>query len=670
MQLSPHQQLAVDRHCGATLVLAGAGAGKTNALTRRIWQLLEHHKVECGQILALTFTNKSAKEMFDRILTMFAIEGAGEDEWLAFSPEQQQDQIEIVRSIFGRSLWIGTFHSIFSRVLRSISYGINHYVSPENHRWDVNFTICDDSDSRKVLRQILKEYDVDKEMYSEKVVKRAISNAKSACLTPLEFQDRCETVFQRTVAAIYLRYQGELARNNSLDFDDILLIPAKLLTSNNQAKNYWSDRFRHISVDEYQDTNLAQAAILKALSHRDDWKNRSLFLVGDVDQSIYAFRGADVQIILDFEREYGKEAIIKFEENYRSQSEIINAANRLIVNNHQRYDKQLISTRSVGAPVEIHQLDDDRAEAKWIASKILELGTPLHQIAVLYRTNAQSQAIEIALIESGIRYQVVKGLKFYDRAEIKDILAYLKSAYNTQSDLDLKRIINVPKRKIGDASIKAIEAEAKRQNTSIWGIISDPIKLAQVKTKATARISEVANIVQHSIDSIATTTISDLIATIVESTNYIQYLHDTVEDPTEKIQNVWQLIEAARRFEQEADTPTLEEFLAQTSLSSESDTPTPGVSLMTLHAAKGLEYPIVFVTGLEDGFIPSRRDDDDRDPTADVAISEEERRLLYVGITRAEDRLYLTHADRRQIYGRTEQRIPSPFLAELELSYV
>ncbi len=661
IQFSNSQQIAINRLSGPTLTVAGAGAGKTAVLTQRIWNLMMEADVPQEQILAITFTNKSAKEMRQRIAKMYA--SAIDSSWEIRSDGEREAAIYEIEAEHLKDLWIGTFHSVIVKILRS-DYGIWRYKSPEGLTWKTGFSIFDDKISTKLLKDTIKALDIDTEKFELARVKKAISNAKSQGLSASQYTDAAENFDRSTIGKIYLAYQTALSENNALDFNDILLIGARLLADNGDVRNFWSSRFHHLSVDEYQDSNYCQNSLLESLSTQantpEAWQDRSLFLVGDADQLIYSWRGADLGIILEFEQKYGAENIIKLEENYRSQGSIIDAANNLIEMNEERYKKVLIPTREGAGSVSIKQLSNEFEEAAWIAQTIAELGVSPDKVAVLYRTNAQCNPIEVALLERGIPHQVVSGFRFFDREVIKDLVAYLRFMGNTDNTIDLNRIANIPKRRNSPAVMKRVADAAKLQNRTAWDLIKDEIALAGVG-KGMSNLYDFGQMMDRYIQQLPEIRVSDLLQQLVAEIGYEAYLSEDDEEEAQKnIGYVYELVEAARRFEVEHPDSILNDFLELASLSSSADERDKGgVSLLTIHAAKGLEYPVVFLAGCEDGFMPSR------DLSEDEPISEEERRLAYVAITRSEDSLYISHAKERRIYGSKEQRKPSPFLAEI-----
>ncbi|NMG07346.1 DNA helicase PcrA [Brasilonema sp. UFV-L1] len=681
--LNPSQRRAVEHHCGPLLVVAGAGSGKTRALTYRIANLILEHRVDPENILAVTFTNKAAREMKERIQKLFADRLAITEYNERFDLLPEYDQMKLrskVWKTYIKEMWCGTFHSLLSRVLR---FDIDKYQDEKGRQWTRNFSIFDESDAQSLVKEIVtKQLNLDNKKFEPRSVRYAISNAKNQGLSPKEFEREQPNYRGRVIAEVYNHYQSRLAENNALDFDDLILVPVRLFQQNEQVLGYWHNKFRHILVDEYQDTNRTQYELIRLLTTNNetkksnwDWTNRSTFVVGDADQSIYSFRMADFTILLDFQQDFGDglpdedtRTMVKLEENYRSCENILQAANELIENNTQRIDKILKATRSAGEEIFCHKADDEIAEADFVINQIRSLENQHPEInwgsfAILYRTNAQSRPFEELLVRLGIPYTVVGGIKFYDRKEIKDILAYLRAIANPADTLSLSRVINTPRRGIGKATIDALNNAARELGTTLWEILSDETSVNSLAGRSAKAVNGFAKMIRNWQEQIETVPVSQLVQGVLEDSGYIKDLETQSTDEAEdRLQNVQELFNAVLQFEEENDDVTLQSFLANTALSSDLDNLKEGqtaVSLMTLHASKGLEFPVVFLVGMEQGLFPNYRS------INDPASLEEERRLCYVGITRAQERLYLTHARERRLYGSREPAVRSQFLDEL-----
>ncbi|ARV57553.1 DNA helicase PcrA [Nostocales cyanobacterium HT-58-2] len=681
--LNPSQRRAVEHHCGPLLVVAGAGSGKTRALTYRIANLILQHRADPENILAVTFTNKAAREMKERIQKLFADRLAMTEynERFELLPEYEQTKLRSrVWKTFIKDMWCGTFHSLLSRVLR---FDIEKYQDEKGRQWTRNFSIFDESDAQSLVKEIVtKQLNLDNKKFEPRSVRYAISNAKNQGLSPRDFQREQPNYRGRVIAEVYDYYQSRLAENNALDFDDLILVPVRLFQQNEQVLGYWHNKFRHILVDEYQDTNRTQYELIRLLATNGetkksdwDWTNRSVFVVGDADQSIYSFRMADFTILLDFQQDFGDgladedtRTMVKLEENYRSCENILQAANHLIENNTQRIDKILKATRGTGEEIFSHRADDEIEEADFVINQIRSLENQHPELnwgsfAILYRTNAQSRPFEELLVRLGIPYTVVGGIKFYDRKEIKDILAYLRAIANPADTLSLSRVINTPRRGIGKATIDTLNNAARELGTTLWEILSDEISVNTLAGRSAKAVNNFAKMIQNWQEQIETVPVSELVQGVLEDSGYIQDLQaQGTEEADDRIQNVQELFNAVLQFEEENDDVTLQSFLANTALSSDLDNLKEGetaVSLLTLHASKGLEFPVVFLVGMEQGLFPNYRS------MNDPAALEEERRLCYVGITRAQERLYITHARERRLYGTREPAMRSQFLDEL-----
>ncbi len=687
-QLNSSQRQAVEHFCGPLLVVAGAGSGKTRALTARIANLILNRRVDPGNILAVTFTNKAAREMKERIERLFAEQEAlsRHSKPLHMLPEQEQVQLRsYVYKNFLKELWVGTFHSLCSRILR---FDIEKYQSPAGQSWTRNFSIFDESDAQSLIKSIvIGQMNLDDRKFNPRSVRFAISNAKNQGLDPNEYEEANQTFKGRAIAEVYRYYQKGLAANNALDFDDLIRLPVQLFRQNAQVLDYWHRRFRHILVDEYQDTNRTQYDLIQLLATNgqgnqkfDDWQNRSVFVVGDADQSIYSFRAADFTILMGFQTEFGDgktdddtETLVKLEENYRSTSNILDVANHLIENNTERIDKVLRATRGTGDAIFCHRADNEAMEAEYVIGQIrnLELKNPelnWKDFAVLYRTNIQSRAMEEVLTRFGIPYKVVGGLRFYERREIKDVLAYLRLAVNPADSVSLKRIINVPRRGIGKTTLDNLDKAAAELEVPLWDIIKDETSLKTLAGRASKRAIAFSRMVSSWQERVETASPSELVQEVLESTGYLADLKSKETEDDNRFENVEELYRGVVQFEEENEDATLATFLANAALNSDNEKNNDEnnqVTLMTLHASKGLEFPVVFLVGLEQGLFPSFRS------LEDAAAIEEERRLCYVGITRAQDRLFISHARERRTYGNMrEVSTPSIFLSELPRDYI
>ncbi len=680
--LNPSQRRAVEHFCGPLLVVAGAGSGKTRALTYRIANLILKHRVDPGNILAVTFTNKAAREMKERIEKLFAQQLAQRKygQRLELLPEDEQTKLRShIYKTITKPLWIGTFHSLFARILR---FDINKYQDEKGHQWNRNFSIFDESDAQSLVKSIVtKQLNLDDKKFDPRTVRYAISNAKNRGLSPQEFQKEQPNYRGRVIAEVYSHYQDKLAANNALDFDDLILVPVKLFQQNESVLGYWHSQFKHILVDEYQDTNRIQYELISLLTTNGetrksewDWRDRSIFVVGDADQSIYSFRMADFTILLGFQEDFGDglpdedtRTMVKLEENYRSRENILQAANHLIEKNTQRIDKVLRPTRGLGEQIYFHQSDDELEEAQFVVNQIRKLEQQNPELdwgsfAILYRTNAQSRPFEDVL-RGRVPYIIVGGLKFYDRKEIKDALAYLRAIANPSDTVSLLRIINTPRRGIGQTTIDALVGASQELGIPLWELLSDETSVNTLAGRAAKGVKSFAQLIQHWQEQIETLSGADIVKGVMEASGYIDDLKKQGTDESEnRLENIFELYNAVFQFQEENEDTSLEGFLANASLASDLDNLQDGqkaVSLMTLHSAKGLEFPVVFLVGLEQGLFPHGRSLDDP-----VAL-EEERRLCYVGITRAQEQLFLSHARERRLYGTREPAVRSQFLGEL-----
>ena len=689
--LNPAQQKAASHLHGPMLVVAGAGSGKTRTLTYRIANLLLNHDVSSDQILAVTFTNKAAKEMNERIQALLTQEVAQRELGKPLSEVTEWEQEKIRKRVFKRyinsyaedGLWMGTFHSMCCRILR---LDVDKYKDGNGRSWGKNFSIFDDGDAQTLVKDIvINRLNLDEKKFEPKSVRFAIGNAKNKGWTPEEYEQNSEDApfRRRAIAQVYSLYQDQLATNNALDFDDLIFLPVRLFQQNPEVLNAWHQRFKHILVDEYQDTNRTQYDLIQLLSTNNSkptWADRSIFVVGDADQSIYSFRSADFTILMEFQQAFGDrlpdlntQTMIKLEENYRSVANILEIANQLIDHNSQRIDKILKATRPDGDLIELYRADDEGDEAQFVIEQIRRVKSKnpsvnLGHFAILYRTNAQSRPFEEMLVRWNIAYKVIGGLRFYDRKEIKDTLSYLRLLSNPSDTLSLMRIINVPKRSIGKATLDKLQQAAQELGLPIWEIISDETTVKTLAGRSAKGVLSFVELIQNWREKIGVTPAKEIIQGILEESGYAEELKMQGNDEaSDRLANLQELYNAAEQFAEENEDASLDAFLANAALASSLDDSSESadkVTLMTLHAAKGLEFPVVFLVGLEQGLFPSFRSIND--PMA----LEEERRLMYVGITRAQEKLFLSHAQARRLYGNREYAIPSQFLAELPKEYL
>ena len=635
--LNKEQLEAAKTTTGALLILAGAGSGKTKVLTSRIAYMIQNGAI-AGKILAVTFTNKAAKEMKERLSSIL-----GEN---------------IVKY-----MWVGTFHSICGRILRQ---DIENYAFQSGKRLDKNFSIYDETDSMAVIKQAVKKLNLDDKIYQPKLIKAVISNAKNKMQDAYTFATFARDFKSQKIAEVFELYENTLNNNNAIDFDDMLMLCVKLLEQNPEVRAKYYNKFQHILVDEYQDTNQAQYQLVKALYtnlQADIPKERSLCVVGDVDQSIYSWRGADFRIIMNFQNDFPNVKLVKLEQNYRSTANILNAANAIIENNEERVDKVLYSQKGDGEKITLYEAQDEADEANFIVRSIRDTSDNYNQFAVLYRTNAQSRALEEALIAAGIPYRIYGGLKFYDRKEIKDAIAYLKLIYNQNDSQSLRRIINVPKRAIGETTLKHLQEYADENDMSLFSAILDVDNISAIKSGTASKLKDFATLIIKLKDAESRYSLPEFLSLVLEKSGYIRELQASgTDEDAVRIDNLQELVNVANEVEPEELDNTLGAFLAQVSLVSDIDSMDEianNVTLMTLHASKGLEFPIVFLAGCDEGIFPSAR------CSNSLSELEEERRLMYVGVTRAETKLYLTTAKRRQMWGEYKYYSPSRFLAEI-----
>ena len=687
-QLNPSQRQAVEHFCGPLLVVAGAGSGKTRALTYRVANLILEHRIDPENILAVTFTNKAAREMKARVETLFAQQLAQQkyDKPLEAIPPDEQTRLRS-RSwrTYIKPLWIGTFHSLCARILR---FDINKYTDEKGRQWTKSFSIFDESDVQALIKEIvLGQLNLDDKKFKPSTVRYQISNAKNRGWSPSDVERNEPDYKGRVISEVYQLYQDKLAENNALDFDDLIRVPVQLFQQNESVLAYWHQKFRHVLVDEYQDTNRTQYDLIRLLvtngedpRSMTDWENRSVFVVGDVDQSIYSFRMADFTILLEFQEDFGDglsdeetQTMVKLEENYRSTENILQVANYLIEQNTERIDKILRPTRGWGDPIFCQQLGNDRDEAEFVVRGIRDIVDENPELnwgsfAILYRTNAQSRVFEDALIGTNIRYKIIGGLRFYDRKEVKDVLGYLRAIANPADTVSIKRIINTPRRGIGKTTIEKLDNAAQQLGIPLWDVLSDETSVKTIAgRKAKAVLGFVESIAELQ-EQINERSASEIFQEVMEKSGYIEALKQQGTDEAEnRLQNVEEVYNAMLQYAEDNEDESLVGFLGTASLASDLDNLEEGeeaVSLMTLHSAKGLEFPVVFMVGMEDGLFPNFRSMND--PRA----LEEERRLCYVGITRAQDQLFLTHASERRLWGNYSHAVPSQFFKELPQDFL
>lgn len=629
--LNEQQREAVFHTEGPLLILAGAGSGKTRVLTHRIAYLIEEQHVNPWNILAITFTNKAAGEMRERV-----------DQLVGFGAD---------------SVWVSTFHSLCVRILRRYIDRIGYGTS---------FTIYDSDDQKSLMKEVCRKLNIDTKIYKERSLLAAISSAKNELVNPMEFELNVLGDFgKKKIAEAYKEYQRQLQSNNALDFDDLIMKTVELFQTCPDVLDYYHERFRYLMVDEYQDTNGAQFQLIHLLAR----KYHNLCVVGDDDQSIYKFRGANIENILNFEKAFADTKVIKLEQNYRSTQNILNAANEVIRNNTGRKAKTLWTENEEGSPILFHQFQTSFEEAEFvvgdIASKVREGEGEYSDCAVLYRTNAQSRVFEEKLVFAGIPYKLVGGVNFYARKEIKDLLAYLKTIDNALDDLAVRRIINVPKRGIGATTLGRIQDYADEREMSFY----DALKLADeipALSRSASKVKPFVLFIQTLRSKLPFLSVSELLKEIIDETGYVRDLvAEDTEEAQGRIENIEELVNKVVTYEESAESPTLSGFLEEVALVADIDSLEEGsnyVVLMTLHSAKGLEFPNVYLTGMEEGLFPSYMSLHSDDPEKEI---EEERRLCYVGMTRAMKKLYLTCARQRLVRGEVQYNPVSRFIKEV-----
>ena len=620
--LNPQQREAVTHDEGPLLVLAGAGSGKTRVITYRIAWLIGEHGVRPDQILAVTFTNKAANEMLSRV--------------------------ERLVPNIGARPWIGTFHSTSLRMLRRYADRLGFTKS---------FAIYDTSDQLTLIRRCMRELQISDEAFPPRSILNRISNSKNDLIGPAEYEKNNLDFFGARVAEVYRLYQRRLKEFDAMDFDDLIGNYVMLLQQNDDLREEIHHRFPHLLIDEYQDTNHAQYTLIKLLTG----PKGDVMAVGDEDQSIYRFRGADINNILNFERDFPGADVIKLEQNYRSTGNILDAATGVVSNNIARKGKTLFTDSGVGDPVRIVTCSSDREEAQFVLERILgqQSKYKLTDFAVLFRTNAQSRPFEEELLRANVPYSVVGGVKFYERAEIKDVLAFTRLAVRPHDTPTVERVINVPSRGIGDTTIKTLDEESQRAHASLWSIIEGPLDF--LPSRAAKAVREFREIV-HDLQRAATNPVPDFLDYVLLRTGYRRMLQESrdIQDES-RLQNIDELLNSAREFYEQNPSASLADYLDSLTLMTDLDRyeASKGITLMTLHAAKGLEFNVVFLAGMEEGILPHSQSSEEND---DI---EEERRLTYVGMTRAREQLYCLYALERRVHGMMRDQSPSPFLREI-----
>ncbi|HFH8268482.1 TPA: DNA helicase PcrA [Streptococcus agalactiae] len=633
--MNDKQAEAVQTTDGPLLIMAGAGSGKTRVLTHRIAYLIDEKYVNPWNILAITFTNKAAREMRERAI--------------ALNPATQDTLI-------------ATFHSMCVRILRREA----DYIG-----YNRNFTIVDPGEQRTLMKRIIKQLNLDTKKWNERSILGTISNAKNDLLDEIAYEKQAGDMYTQVIAKCYKAYQEELRRSEAMDFDDLIMMTLRLFDQNKDVLAYYQQRYQYIHVDEYQDTNHAQYQLVKLLASR--FKN--ICVVGDADQSIYGWRGADMQNILDFEKDYPQAKVVLLEENYRSTKKILQAANNVINHNKNRRPKKLWTQNDEGEQIVYHRANNEQEEAVFVASTIdniiREQGKNFKDFAVLYRTNAQSRTIEEALLKSNIPYTMVGGTKFYSRKEIRDVIAYLNILANTSDNISFERIVNEPKRGVGPGTLEKIRSFAYEQNMSLLDASSN-VMMSPLKGKAAQAVWDLANLILTLRSKLDSLTVTEITENLLDKTGYLEALQvqNTLESQA-RIENIEEFLSVTKNFddnpeitvEGETGLDRLSRFLNDLALIADTDdsaTETAEVTLMTLHAAKGLEFPVVFLIGMEEGVFPLSRAIEDADEL------EEERRLAYVGITRAEQILFLTNANTRTLFGKTSYNRPTRFIREID----
>jgi len=632
-ELNPEQEAAVTHHEGPLLVLSGAGSGKTRVITHRIAYLIDGYGVSPERVLGLTFTNKAAEEMNERL-----------DELLG-------------GSIGASSPWLGTFHALGADFLR-------RYAGKTDRGYDRSFTIYDDSDQKEAIKEVMSDLDISTEEFQPGMIASLINDAKNELIGPDEYRSskagEVDDYMLRTVARIYRSYQEKLEEWNGLDFGDLIRIPTELLREDFEPARWWRERFKFILVDEYQDTNHAQYVLANQLASPEE----NICVVGDDDQAIFGWRGADVSNILEFEEDYPGAKVVNLSRNYRSRKPILRAANGVISNNDLRKKKEMEPDRGEGESLYLYNASDQEEEAEFLTRRIRKLwneGVKLGEIAILYRVNPLSRGIEKKLVEANIPYEIVRGTRFYERKEIKDVLAYLRVICNPDDDLHLLRIINTPKRGIGKKTQEAVRIHAREEGKSVWRVLQGSEKPAELSSRQWSRLKSFAELVNNFRDRRGEVKLVKFVNEIISDLEYFSYL-DKQYDPSsaeDRRNNVRELVGQLK--EMDSEELELEDFLENIALESDVDgfeDRRDKVSLLTLHSAKGLEFGYVFLAAMEDGLLPHKR-------SIDEGTLEEERRLCYVGLTRAKERVFISYTDNRFLYGQQYNNVPSRFLQEI-----
>jgi DNA helicase-2/ATP-dependent DNA helicase PcrA len=634
-KLNPEQKKAVEAVNGPLLIMAGAGSGKTRVLTHRIAYLVATGKAAPWSILAITFTNKAAREM--------------------------QQRVEQLVGGSARDIWVSTFHSMCVRILRRDISRIG---------FTNNFTILDSTDQLSVIRACMKELNIDTKKFEPKSIQAAMGSAKNELISPEQFANKIGDYMQDITAKVYKLYQRKLKSNNSLDFDDLIMMTIQLFKEEPEVLQHYQNKFLYIHVDEYQDTNRAQYMLCKMIAER----HHRICVVGDGDQSIYGWRGADITNILNFEQDYPEATTILLEQNYRSTSNILNAANKVIANNTGRKPKNLWTSKEEGAKIQLYQADTEHEEGYFITSEIkksIANGKKYLDHSILYRANAQSRVIEEILIKSEIPYKIFGGIKFYDRKEIKDILAYLRLISNPNDDISLVRIINVPKRAIGDTTVDKLISMSLQKDQSIFETLLDHLNELEVSPRTKKALSDFCDLISNLYRMVEFISVTELAEQLLELTQYrAELIREGSLESKSRLENIEEFLSVTQEFEKrnEDEDRSLLAFLTDLALIADIDlmgkdpevaVDNNSVVLMTMHSAKGLEFPVVFIAGMEEGIFPHSR------TLADPEEMEEERRLAYVGITRAEEQLFLTCSRMRTLFGKTNSNMPSRFLKEI-----
>lgn len=627
--LNKEQYEAVKAVDGPLLILAGAGSGKTRVLTYRIAHMIKDLNIYPSQILAITFTNKAAGEMKDRVRNIIGSEAD--------------------------NMWVSTFHSSCVRILRR---------EIDKLGFNKNFAIYDTYDQKVLIKQCMEELNINEKDITDREIINKIGEQKDNLISPSEFKKNTERNFRMNkIADVYLLYQKKLKSNNALDFDDLIYKTVELFRKNRDVLEFYQKKFKYIMVDEYQDTNKSQYEFVRMLAEA----HKNICVVGDDDQCIYAWRGADIRNILEFERDYPNAKVIKLEQNYRSKANILAAANNVIKNNFNRKDKKLRTDSEPGDKIMVYRAATDVEEGRYAAREIKRLirdeQRSFKDFAILYRTNAQSRIFEDIFIRDNIPYRIIGGLKFYDRKEIKDILAYLKFINNPLDDISLKRIINVPKRNIGDATVQKVQDFAVSMDECMYSILLEVDQVAGLTSRSTTSIKKFVSLINSFVRSKDNVKVSKLIEEILHTTGYLNELKNSKDiDDISRVENLKELVSAAVEFESGSEDPSLSAFLEKVTLVSDIDNfdqDTDSVVMMTVHSAKGLEFPVVFMAGMENGIFPGSQSFNDPNEM------EESRRLCYVGITRARERLYMTSAENRRVFGKTVAFAQSDFVNEI-----